>query len=242
MVCKINVLIHDIFSFQGVMKYSVSWKVLQDQLKGNPDYIRLLKEHCPKYNEHCKRVQNEKDSAILMESVGKEELIKLIGKKELSVKNFGAALFLSKRLKNYDVDKKKLGIFAVDFDALLRLDNLSTNLMSSITEKLNFDLLRQYSLIDTGISSNISEETINYLDYILYQLTHLENFPPPHADSAVIFVSANHDSYVPMNNIKSPADIWPGSETRSIDCGHVMGVLRYQKMFRDAIRDALSRL
>lgn len=228
------------------MKYSVSWKALQEQLKANPEYVSLLEKYCPQYMEHNrnkrKNIDGRENLEFLMESSGKEDLINLIGRKEFLVKNFGTNLFISKRLKNYDVDKKKLGIFAVDFDSLLRLDNLSTNLMNSITERLNFDLLRQYSLIDGGISSDINQDTIDYLDHILYQLTHLENFLQPHPESPIIFVSANHDSYVPMNNNKTPAEIWPKSELRSIDCGHVMGVLRYQKIFRDAIRDALSRL
>ena len=228
------------------MKYSVSWKVLQEQLKSNPEYVAVLEQYCSKYAEHCNGKQKNfgefNDPSLSMESSGKKDLIELIGRKDFLVQNFGTNLYYSKRLKNYDVDKKKLGIFAVDFDSLLRLDNLTSNWMNSISERLNFDLLRQYSFIDSGISSDIAQDTIDYMDFILYQLTHLENFTQPHPDSAVIFVSANHDSYVPMSNIKSPADIWIDSEMRNIDCGHVMGVLRYQKMFRDAIRDALSRL
>ena len=229
------------------MKYSVSWKVLQEQLNAKPEYTTLLEKYCPNYAEHCKgRKRNFGDADDLdtmsMESSGKKDLLKLIGRNELMEDNYGTNLYYSKRLRNYDVDKKKLGIFAVDFDSLLKLDNLSTNLMSSITGRLNFDLLRQYSLIDSWNSSSITQDTIDYMDFMLYQFTDLEHFAQPHPNSAVIFVSANHDSYVPMNNIQSPVDIWTSSEMRSIDCGHVMGVLRYQKMFRDAIRDALSKL
>ena len=229
------------------MKYSVSWRTLQEQLKSKPEYVTLLEKYCPNYAEFSKgRKRNFGETRDLgpldMESSGKKDLLKLIGRNGLTVDNYGTKLYYSKRLRNYDIDKKKLGIFAVDFDSLLKLDNISTNLVSSITGKLNFDLLRQYSLIDSWGSSNITQDTLDYMDYILYQLTDLENFSHPHTNSAVIFVSANHDSYVPMGDIKSPADIWTGSEMRSIDCGHVMGVLRYQKIFRDAIRDALSRL
>ena len=227
------------------MKYSVSWKILQEQLRSNPDYITLLEKHCPKYAEHCKgktRHFGDDLDIVNMESSGKKDLIKLIGRKGSIVNSFGSSLYYSKRLRNYDVDKKKLGIFAVDFDSLLKLDNLSTNLVSSITDKLNFDTIRQYSPIDSWSNSDVTRDTMDYMDYILYQLTHLENFSHPELNAAVIFVCANHDSYVPMNNVKSPADIWTDSEMRSIDCGHVMGVLRYQKTFRDAIRDALSRL
>ena len=229
------------------MKYSVSWKILQEQLRSNPEYIALLEKHCPKYAGHCKgkkRHFGEVDDldVVNMESSGKKDLIKLIGRKGVIVNNFGSNLYYSKRLRNFDVDKKKLGIFAVDFDSLLKLDNLSTNLVSSITDRINFDTIRQYSPIDSWSNGDITQDTMDYMDYILYQLTHLENFSHPELNSAVIFVCANHDSYVPMNNVQSPADVWTDSEMRSIDCGHVMGVLRYQKTFRDAIRDALSRL
>ena len=230
------------------MKYSVSWKTLQEQLQAKPEYLTLLEKYCPKYAEFAKDKKRNFGEAhdlhpLDMESSGKKDLLQLIGRNNgLMVDNYGTNLYYSKRLRNYDVDKKKLGIFAVDFDSLLKLDNISANLVSNITGRLNFDLLKQYSLIDIWSSSNITQDTFDYMDYILHQLTDLENFTHPHSDSAVIFVSANHDSYVPMSDIRSPADIWTGSEMRSIDCGHVMGVLRYQKIFRDAIRDALSRI
>ncbi|XP_065064110.1 protein ABHD18-like [Rhopilema esculentum] len=222
---------------QGVMKYSVSWDVLQEQLKSTPEYVDLLekysKEYCEKLNSRSKSLSGIGKFPKHMEASGKEDLLKIVGERNTK---------RADKFRNYDVDKKKLGIFAVDFDSLLRLDNLTSGLVHSISEKLNFDLLRQYSLIDSGNTNEVNQDTIDYMDSIFHELTHLEKFTPPHPESCMIFVTANHDSYVPMNNFRSPAEVWPNAEMRSIDCGHVMGVLRYQKMFRDAIRDALSRL
>ena len=228
------------------MKLSVAWKELERQLNERPEYITLLERHCKEYAENLEHLKNnvitDSDNTGQVEVSGRQSLVDIITRKSGSPENGLTKLLMENRFKNYDIDKKKLGLFAIDFDSLLRLDNLSSNLMSTLSEKLSLDTLKQYSFLDDGGIKDASQRTIDYMDFILHEMTHLEKFSQPHQDSQIVFVMANHDNYVPVNGVKSPSEVWPGADIRHIDCGHIMGVLRYQKIFREAIHDALSKL
>ena len=78
---------------------------------------------------------------------------------------------------------------------------------------------------------------------LMDQATHLTHFNKPHKDSAIIYVVANHDKYINRDfyNV-TPKDVWPQTEVRTIDCGHVLGCVMHQKIFRNAINDAFKKL
>lgn len=50
--------------------------------------------------------------------------------------------------------------------------------------------------------------------------------------SLAICVTAIRDAYVPREGVKHLAEIWPGSEVRYIDAGHVTAFLFNQASFR----------
>ena len=222
------------------MKASVSWKVLEHQLQTKPEYVTLLERYCKEFAENRKKLVANSIAQTVPELVTNSGNKVSLG--EGNVEKIKTNLAIENRYQNYEVDKKKLGIFAVDFDSIMKLDNLPSNLFSSFSEKLNFDGLRQYSFPASNRLKNVSQDTVDFMDSILTEFTHIKNYAVPMDGSQIIYVFANCDKYVPRLDIETPAELWPVKEIRYIDCGHIVGVLKYQKVFRDAIRDALSIL
>jgi hypothetical protein len=80
----------------------------------------------------------------------------------------------------------------------------------------------------------------------LLRCTDITNFPPPARPDAALFVTAEHDAYVPLdedatnlwNSIKRT---WVGSTVRSINAGHVSGSLFNTDTYVDAIVDVAMR-
>lgn len=64
------------------------------------------------------------------------------------------------------------------------------------------------------------------------QCTHLGHFEMPVDPSLIIIVAARQDAYMPRDRVINIQEIWPGSEVRYIDKGHVMAFLFSQNLFR----------
>lgn len=83
-------------------------------------------------------------------------------------------------------------------------------------------------------------DALNFMRGIMDECTHLGNFDRPVDGRLAIIVSALHDGYVPRNNIIPLNELWPGSELRRLDCGHVTAILFNTRFFQQAIIDALD--
>eukprot|EP00794_Sanderia_malayensis_P017387 gene17387-19127_t len=227
---------------EGVMKLSVSWKKLEEQLNSQPQYTRLLEKYCPEYaNRNTDEMQSYALAGNMYDPTvfdAKDLLQGNLSQSERMKSDYGT----DNQYKNYDVRKKKLGPFAFDLESLSSLNNFQTNFLNTFSERLNFDSLKQYSFPSESLPKNISKETVDYLNGILQEFTHLRNYNTPVSGCKIINVFANYDKYVPRDHSSSLAELWPETEIRYIDCGHIIGVLKYQKVFRDAIADALDKL
>ncbi|WMV19166.1 hypothetical protein MTR67_012551 [Solanum verrucosum] len=73
-------------------------------------------------------------------------------------------------------------------------------------------------------------------------LTDVTRFPIPKDPSAVIFVAATDDGYIPRHSVLELEKAWPGSEVRWVRGGHVSSFLLHNGAFRRAIVDGLNRL
>ncbi|KAF2307809.1 hypothetical protein GH714_032031 [Hevea brasiliensis] len=73
-------------------------------------------------------------------------------------------------------------------------------------------------------------------------LTDVTRFPIPKNPSAVIFVAATDDGYIPKHSVLELQKAWPGSEVRWVTGGHVSSFLLHNDEFRKAIVDGLNRL
>lgn len=87
-----------------------------------------------------------------------------------------------------------------------------------------------------------SSSAIDFMNFVMDEATHLKNFPEPVDCSLVRFVIAEHDAYVPRDNVISPSEIWPGCTVDYINTGHVMALLNHLNVFRKAIKQSMDQL
>jgi hypothetical protein len=91
-----------------------------------------------------------------------------------------------------------------------------------------------------GEKESILADALNFMRGIMDECTHLGNFDKPVDGKLSIIVAASHDGYVPRNNIIPLNELWPGSELRLLDCGHVTAILFNTRFFQQAIIDSLE--
>ena len=120
----------------------------------------------------------------------------------------------------------------------LKQEDIFNGLKTNIFENLP-SILRNINLKE-GLPAK--QSTLDFMNYVMDEETHLRNFPPPVDPSLVHFVVAKNDAYIPRNNQTSPSDIWPGCTVEYIDSGHVGGSLKHQDVFRRVIWDTLRKL
>ncbi|GBG77924.1 hypothetical protein CBR_g25855 [Chara braunii] len=85
------------------------------------------------------------------------------------------------------------------------------------------------------------EEVLRRMREVL-SLTDVTRFPIPKKPSAVIFVSATYDAYIPKHSVLELQQAWPGAEVRWVPGGHVSSFILRNDDFRRAIMDSLTRL
>jgi hypothetical protein len=73
---------------------------------------------------------------------------------------------------------------------------------------------------------------LNFMRGVMDECTHLGNFSIPVDPTLVIIAMAKHDAYMPRNNLIGLHELWPGSELRELDSGHIAAFLFKQKAFR----------
>jgi dienelactone hydrolase len=70
----------------------------------------------------------------------------------------------------------------------------------------------------------------------------LDRHPAPRRASAVVIVGARRDGYVFEHQVAELAQLWPASELRWLDAGHVTAFVRHGDALRAAAMDSLRRL
>lgn len=78
----------------------------------------------------------------------------------------------------------------------------------------------------------IRDDALDFMRGVMDECTHLGNFATPVDTSLIIIVAANHDAYVPRQNVISLEQLWPGSEVRYVDSGHINAFLFHNVQFR----------
>ena len=111
---------------------------------------------------------------------------------------------------------------------------------------LNSDFINYFGAKTANKSTNNSENngtnsvtkdetmnnTLNFMRGIMDECTHLANFSVPVDPELAIVINATHDGYVPRQSVQPLPDIWPGSEVRYVDGGHVSAILFNTNVFR----------
>ena len=83
-----------------------------------------------------------------------------------------------------------------------------------------------------GKLHGLREEAFDFMRGVMDECTHLGNFSVPVDPELIIIVAANQDAYIPREGVLALDQLWPGSEVRYIDQGHVGAVVLHQKIFR----------
>jgi len=137
------------------------------------------------------------------------------------------------------LEKEKRNLDKSGFRTLyLQQEDIYNGLKSSFFENLPSVL----KTIKTRKDFSAKSETVDFMNFVMDEATHLKNFPPPVDTSLVRFLVAKHDAYVPRDNVMSPCDIWPGCTVEYINSGHVAASLNHQDVFRRVISDTLGQL
>lgn len=197
------------------MSKSCSWNILEQQLS-NEEYRMNLLNYVPVSGTTFTKF----DDGNLRESFVRN----------YSNLNSSSERFLEKEKTNLDENGSQT--------LYLKQEDIYNNLKSSFIENLPSALKK----IKTREDLSTKTETVDFMNFVMDEATHLKNFPLPVDPSLAQFVVAKHDGYVPRDNVMSPCDIWPGCNVEYINGGHVAASLNHQHVFRRVISDTLRQL
>ncbi|XP_046576428.1 protein ABHD18-like [Haliotis rubra] len=89
--------------------------------------------------------------------------------------------------------------------------------------------------------NTLKKEALQFMVGVMDECTHLGNFSVPIDPELIIIVAAKQDAYIPRDDVLRLDQLWPGSEVRYLDRGHVTAFLLNQYVFRKAIIDGFNR-
>lgn len=78
----------------------------------------------------------------------------------------------------------------------------------------------------------LKKEALQFMVGVMDECTHLGNFSVPMDPELIIIVAAMQDAYIPRDDVLRLDQLWPGSEVRYLDRGHVTAFLLNQFVFR----------
>ena len=197
------------------MSKSCSWNVLEQQLS-NEDYRNNLLNYVPVSGKTFTKFDNDSQTGNF--------------EGNYSELNLSSQHFLEKEKSDLDNTGSQT--------LYLKQEDIYNNLKSSFIENLPSSLKK----IKTRENISAKSETVDFMNFVMDEATHLKNFAAPVDPSLARFVVAKHDGYVPRDNVTSPCDIWPGCTVEYIDSGHVASSLYHQHVFRRVINDTLQQL
>lgn len=130
------------------------------------------------------------------------------------------------------------------------LNELNMSLSSYLDKIINFKFTQnpqpQSQQQNGQTSSTTSTTTTDQHDAALFmrgimdECTHLGNFSPLIDPELAIIINARHDGYVPSKGVIPLTEIWPGSQVRYLDRGHISAILFDNDEFRRAIADSIE--
>lgn len=84
----------------------------------------------------------------------------------------------------------------------------------------------------TRSASCLQQESREFMRYVMDECTHLGNYSMPIDPSLAVIIAAKQDAYVPRDKVLSLVQLWPGSDIRYIDAGHVASFLFKHDVFK----------
>lgn len=93
-----------------------------------------------------------------------------------------------------------------------------------------------------NVRDALTWEALQFMRGIMDECTHIGNFCVPVDPTLAIIVAANDDAYMPRDGVIPLNELWPGSELRTVNTGHITAFLFSQQIFRNAISDSFDRV
>ena len=110
--------------------------------------------------------------------------------------------------------------------------NYFTTAGASVGTLLQQQFAKSLDLLRIKNNKALNTEALHFMRGVMDECTHLGNFSVPVDTSLIITVTAKDDAYMPRDTTLDLRDVWPGSEMRLINSGHVVGFLLNQEAFR----------
>nr|CAG4641803.1 EOG090X08BF [Eurycercus lamellatus] len=87
------------------------------------------------------------------------------------------------------------------------------------------------------------QQAMHFMRGIMDEFTHIANYSQPVDCSCIVIVTASEDAYVPRDDGSTDLTrLWPNSEIRYIQTGHIGAYLLHHQIFRKAVKDAFDKL
>ena len=96
----------------------------------------------------------------------------------------------------------------------------------------NVSVIKEKVLDKKSLTSQLDKDCKMFMRGVMDECTHLGNFSVPVDPELIIIVAANHDSYIPRDDVMRLDKLWPGSEVRYIPAGHIVAYLSNHYVFR----------
>jgi len=116
------------------------------------------------------------------------------------------------------------------------MDNFLKDSFLSKNSKLNIADFR-----DVPTEIGASTDSFTFMRGIMDECTHLGNYSIPIDTDLIEIVTAEFDAYQPRSSVRPLNQLWPGSNIRYVDQGHVSSYLFHQNVFRQAIADSFNK-
>ncbi|XP_025407461.1 protein ABHD18 [Sipha flava] len=217
---------------EGAISCAIDWDLLENQYKSNSVY----KNEVVNMNNKVNKLYNEFNA-------GKQFIKDISAESHLNMQSN----LMFDNLKN---DKTSLNTFHSQKLNTLKSTNSFDNIKDLTIEESNeLQIKKDLKLLKHMMrffnkqskSQDLNLEALSFMRGIMDECTHLKNFKSPVDIDLIIAVCAKHDGYVPQNNMDKFEDIWPGTEVRYVDTGHVIAFLLHRNTFKTAIIDAFQR-
>ncbi|XP_060568024.1 protein ABHD18-like isoform X1 [Ruditapes philippinarum] len=96
------------------------------------------------------------------------------------------------------------------------------------------------SAADKIVEQQLAQDCRHFMKGVMDECTHLDNFSVPLDTELIIIVTAENDEYIPVEGYLKLSEIWPGSQVRTLQHGHISGFIMGRKDFRKAIADSFE--
>ncbi|KDR07135.1 hypothetical protein L798_02592 [Zootermopsis nevadensis] len=230
---------------QGVLSHSINWKLLGAQYFSDDVFreeIRKLVEvnkdafqagqHFAKYYpqsmDHISKLCREQD--VLNK-----------GRESQNASPPNCKSLTTELQMNRDIDQQIAGSSLSNHQAVVSNSSVAPasdfevhgpTSKRILSPKVDVTSVSNIENIKHSVSRWREDEAVLFMHGIMDECTHLRNFTVPVDTSLIIAICAKDDAYIPREGCADLTDIWPGTEVRFLDAGHVSAYLLHKHTFR----------